>query len=830
MKSKKEITEKKNSQKNLKNKTMEKSPSKSQLSSTSTIGTLNLQQVVYNTIGNKDKRAEEDKSFRWPTNEVQSSLVEKLRKKLYSAIDPHLLDYMFATNFKKNLEAVSILNEHLKSEFTSMCDIMDLIFKWLTIKMVDQSNTATNKAIMELLRNFFTELANTEYMLRDFEAAAILPMLCERTSIGNTALREEVKELIQQSCSIYSNTKVAGFLVKALESKNPKTRNECLLLIKDFLKKYGSKVIQPKDIKPISKLLATADNSAKQEILEILAEIYITKGNQIWGLTGPLPEVQKEMIKQKFSQIDQEKADEAKPLIDNGVATENESLKLPLDTSTICAEPPSIADNQFEDQKNNMDFSVKPSPDVALKKQEDEKSNNLDSIPPIKKMEQNQEQIKFDSLEECLELMRNGNISKKADALVFLNEKTALLLEQNKEILASNCNIMFTTFASVLKEIFDKTEQDIPIRFAKFFLSAVNKICGVKAILKDEESIKILIEQLLSKLIYEGLDKVGENKEGEFIIKILNSATIRMLENCNATKILIVLIRLFDQYKNAQANTGKFNLSKMPGLIINSMTKLTKILDPLIPNIDASKFLLCCYNHMITANLQPKSSNEDFVIRIIKSIINKIVKSKQEGIWVDYEIIKKQDKPDDHIKRWIISILKSIHAGDSNPGNAEQIELQPSKSVIQAKELSTELMEIFKELNSQTTFQNAIKRLSECISKHPSIDLNQYFGSCSKAFTKYVLNSLQEHNSQIKQDLGYSNIKHNDSKHADCRAKTALLTLKKPLGAPSTQDDAQPHISPYQTQQFAQTTTISSSTAEIFNKINKYKKDFNKKP
>jgi len=41
-----------------------------------------------------------------------------------------------------------------------------------------------------------------------------------------------------------------------------------------------------------------------------------------------------------------------------------------------------------------------------------------------------------------------------------------------------------------------------------------------------------LCEQLLQRLLTEGLDKLGEGKEGENILKTLNAAMLRLLENC----------------------------------------------------------------------------------------------------------------------------------------------------------------------------------------------------------------------------------------------------------------------------------------------------------
>lgn len=62
------------------------------------------------------------------------------------------------------------------------------------------------------------------------------------------------------------------------------------------------------------------------------------------------------------------------------------------------------------------------------------------------------------------------------------------------------------------------------------------------------EQVFLLAEQLLTRLLIEGLDKVGENKEGEIILKNLNSSMLRTLENCNHTFIICALFNMQTKY------------------------------------------------------------------------------------------------------------------------------------------------------------------------------------------------------------------------------------------------------------------------------------------
>jgi len=101
----------------------------------------------------------------------------------------------------------------------------------------------------------------------------------------------------------------------------------------------------------------------------------------------------------------------------------------------------------------------------------------------------------------------------------------------------------------------------------------------------------------LTRLLIENLDKIGQNKEGELILKNLNSSMLRMLENCNHTYIFVVLFTLLKDKKD------DMSMPKLAGLIIKCLLKLSKIMDKLIDKLDLSKFLiaiheyLCCIDH-----------------------------------------------------------------------------------------------------------------------------------------------------------------------------------------------------------------------------------------
>jgi len=78
-------------------------------------------------------------------------------------------------------------------------------------------------------------------------------------------------------------------------------------------------------------------------------------------------------------------------------------------------------------------------------------------------------------------------------------------------------NELIGAIVFVLNESFDKPVDEINVRFTKYFVSVVVKICSSQVIMQQvsQEKVFDLAEQLLTRLLINGLDKIGEQGEGE---------------------------------------------------------------------------------------------------------------------------------------------------------------------------------------------------------------------------------------------------------------------------------------------------------------------------
>lgn len=183
------------------------------------------------------------------------------------------------------------------------------------------------------------------------------------------------------------------------------------------------------------------------------------------------------------------------------------------------------------------------------------------------------------------ELISNPNIDQKNAPQDNQNQQKALI---------RCCNELIGAFTHVMRDIFSYPVNDIPLRFTKYFVAIVTRTCACKEIMKEVNETQVfnIAEQLLTRLLIQDLDKIGQNKEGEFILKNLNSAMLRMLENCNHSYIFVVLFTLLKQNQNNQ------DMPKLPGLIIKCLLKLSKIMDKIIEKIELGKFLVSIHEYL----------------------------------------------------------------------------------------------------------------------------------------------------------------------------------------------------------------------------------------
>ena len=208
---------------------------------------------------------------------------------------------------------------------------------------------------------------------------------------------------------------------------------------------------------------------------------------------------------------------------------------------------------------------------------------------------------------ELLNIMNNlnsNNESEKLNTIIIVHEILCTKYQDNKYILIPYIDNIILIFIKITHELFDVDKiENISAKFAKYLVTILCKIASNKELI-THITYKVLYDltyELLKYLLITNLDKIGENQEGNIIFKSLNSAMLRVLENCDTTSVILVLLEII---KQNQIKEDDCNISN---LAIKCLIKITQNLKDYINNIQLDKILL--QMHLILVNYDKYISN-----------------------------------------------------------------------------------------------------------------------------------------------------------------------------------------------------------------------------
>ena len=75
--------------------------------------------------------------------------------------------------------------------------------------------------------------------------------------------------------------------------------------------------------------------------------------------------------------------------------------------------------------------------------------------------------------------------------------------------------------------------------------------------------------------------------------------------------------------------------------------------------------LLVIHEYLVTIDHEKKTYNDEMGIRIVKTVVNEIVKEEKDNNWEQYKIVECHNKKDSDISRWISVILRSFGNSDT---------------------------------------------------------------------------------------------------------------------------------------------------------------------
>ena len=299
----------------------------------------------------------------------------------------------------------------------------------------------------------------------------------------------------------------------------------------------------------------------------------------------------------------------------------------------------------------------------SIKKEEPKKIKNNSNTNSNKKenkneKKQNNEILNYEELTKLLNLLLNNDKERSSSILSVYN----LIYKNfnlNKDLLIKNSDKIFQTFIDLVKKLF--SHEKIDIKILKYVTNVLCKISGIKEFINSitSQTHINLINVIFIFVLFEEKNRLEEDEEGIIIWKSFNSIMLHIIDYCNFSENICILIQLIKS--NIKGNNIKLSEygSRCLTLINQTIKDIYKQLN--LNEIFKEIHLFLVEFEIKHPELEYTNKKEKNIIESIMGLVNELVRAKKESIIEEYnKLVENFGKEDKYILKWIKDELNRI--------------------------------------------------------------------------------------------------------------------------------------------------------------------------
>ena len=672
--------------------------------------------------GLKEKRYEKDKKNNLYSELQNFDYLPKIQEYFKNIFTNDFIIKFFSNDLRWINSSISQLKIYLdeslnlnsEENFNKLIDNLDLILKVIASKIFNNQTASLIKTYFIFADTLINIYKIRKYTFNDTEINILLNTFVDKLTNSNLILKETAGNLIWFLNDQIEPAKTFITLIHLYQYKNAKLKTEMIdIIIKLYENSDFDIYIVTKVLKILIREYLEADFNSKKKFLYLLQNIYNMIGNEFWKYTIFLSSKDRDELENNLelegnNDINYEQKDSSREyeiddfsgsgfgeyeLIDNNnnlkkkendnkiidINTDDMKLHIKVDNENNNAKklnskknhifPRSITDNTKSLQKNEEETTT----------QVIDKNNYMTNIPTKKIISENIYKNNEDSTSNCIsqnELNEALNMLTNpeedlVEAIIQIHLIAYRNYMQNKKILNQNKDKIISSFAEILTKLFSL--EPLRIKIIKYYILVLCKLCNIKEFIYNIQldTQKNLIILVLSNILRENLNTLGDNGEGTIILKSLNSIITHIIEYCDITKNIQIIIDLEKKFRKDKPKLAEYSARCL--IIITQNVK--NLQSELNYNIIFGKINEILEDFLKEdSELQPKEKTDQTILITLRNLINEITKAELENILDEYNKWIKESNiiNEKHILNWIkeslnrININKNISTNSAN--------------------------------------------------------------------------------------------------------------------------------------------------------------------
>jgi cytoskeleton-associated protein 5 len=759
----------------------------------------------------KDARAKRQVKQRWYFDtEPRVELIEQLKQEMQPCVSPMLFSKLFSSNFKTQVEAISVLYESLPNQVSELGDCLDLLLKYCSLRIFEASNTALIIRVLELVQRIFQILVEQNYQLSEYESGVFFPIFIDKLGHNIGTVRETMRHVLKLGRSICNPRRLFLYILEGTKTKNSRVRTDCLIELADMIDQYGDKVCSSSTFVIVARCIGDVD-TVRTAALAVIQSAFKFYGNQIWSLLGnDLPESHKQMIEEKL-----------KKKGTTNLSSQN-IVKQPQQLTRTNSDAEFKVDDYEDDYKvTRVEADTTLSPTMTRTVNS---SNTTQRVVDISNLDLTQAAslkvlISAISVEPSQLDVSVQALRKIADIIAEGKTTVVPYLQELVECLAMNIHLAFERAGARI----------IPVRICKYLLNTTMQLFAKRTLVEfvSKDNVQLMTDELLQRLLDSELPNL---EDGQQLLQALNTLMLKLLENTNRTHAYTALLQLLSQ---THENPSK---QRYIELVVKCLLKLTKALQTTIDRLQIDILLMDLHEFLTQNPPTMFKQKDDLPLRTVKTILNELVKSLGPSIRTHMSLIPTHKSPliVSYIELMLTSqqqranggeesIKTSVDLGTTQQLNRSTPQQQPHQQhqppQRSDEEINSILTNIFSLIGSKDTTQKGLMALYKFQKTYSMERVQDHLARCSEPFQKYILrqlSKLEAHEAgQLQTQQPKSRPQSIDLSNGVQVTQTTPTSIQRP-SLMSSVDTARMEMKLKQQQQ---TVARSDSVANIINRI-----------
>ncbi|CAM9795466.1 unnamed protein product [Ectocarpus sp. 6 AP-2014] len=272
------------------------------------------------STSSKARRLESEKRTRWfvSSDEPRDHQTSSLKALWSPLLRSDAVDILFPArvgSMECGTPGMELLSCALRDQRVSFMDQLDLIFKWISLRLCEKENVKAMGQLLHFLGDTFDALVAAQYRLEDMEVDALLPTLLEKSGQAKERFRVAIRGLLTKVPLLCSYAKYSPLLLQATASKNSRTRIACLLELSRCIGADGpASALGKKGLKELAKHVDSDQAEVRSAALDAVEACYLgldKDSSRIHRLLGAVNDKTKTLIDERMKAADRKNISKA---------------------------------------------------------------------------------------------------------------------------------------------------------------------------------------------------------------------------------------------------------------------------------------------------------------------------------------------------------------------------------------------------------------------------------------------------------------------------------------------------------------------------------------